>query len=372
MDSKRFHAAEIKSAGKGQVEAVIATLNVIDKDGDVSTAETFEDGAEVLISAYQHTSWGGALPVGKGTIHVTSSEVILKGQFFMDTTTGRDTFQVVKELGGNGEWSYGYDVLDSEPVKFDGRDANLLKRVKVHEASPVLVGAGVNTRTLSAKAFGGNPAEERKGVSEYKAAVRPHETPTTVKAWSAKSAEERLDVAPSIVDLRSMYGWCDPSGDPELKSSYRYPHHDGPGGAANLRACMSGIAKLNGAAGGCEIPEEDRRGVYNHLAAHMIDADLEPAELRSAGGGALKFHEEAAAALAGIDSLLARASEVVALRRSKGKALASASVMQLEWLYDGMKALRTLLDTPQDDAAREYARFVQSLLQGTPQTEEGE
>ena len=269
MDSKSVRGAEIKNAEKGEVEAVIATLNVVDKDGDVSTADTFEDGAEVLISAYQHTSWGGALPVGKGTIHVTSSEVILKAQFFMNTTGGQDTFRVVKELGSRGEWSYGYDVLSAEPGVFDGQDVQFLKRVKVHEASPVLVGAGVNTRTLSAKAAKPADIERSRSVSEYKAAVRPHETPVTAKAWSARDAEERLDVQPSIMDLRSMYGWCDPTGDPEVKSSYRFPHHDGPGGAANLRACVGGIAKLNGAASGAGIPEEGRRGVYNHLAAHL-------------------------------------------------------------------------------------------------------
>lgn len=363
MDSKRFHAAEIKSADKGEVEAVIATFNVIDKDGDVSTADTFEDGAEVLISAYQHTSWGGALPVGKGTIHVTASDARVHAKFFMDTTGGRDTFQVVKELGARGEWSYGYDVLDSEPIKFDGQDANLLKRVKVHEASPVLVGAGVNTRTLSAKAAKPVDIERSRSVSEYKAAVRPHETPVTAKAWSARDAEDRLDVQPSIVDLRSMYAWCDPNGDPEVKSSYRFPHHDGPGGAANLRACVAGIAKLNGSAGGAGIPEEDRRGVYNHLAAHLVDADRMPAELRAAATGPLKFTEEAAAVLAAVDSLLERGTEVMALRRSKGKALAADSVELLEWVFDGLKAFRVLLDTPQEDAAREYARFVQSLLE---------
>lgn len=391
MNSKSLHGIEVKNADKGEVTAVIATLNVIDKDGDVSTPETFEDGSEVLISAYQHTSWGGALPVGKGTIHVTSSEVILDGQFFMDTTAGRDTFQVVKRLGLKQEWSYGYDILDAEPIKFDGQDAQLLKRVKVHEASPVLVGAGQNTRTLSAKsapshiggsgdlkkaleamAARGELSNATKGgsVSEYKSAVRPHETPVTTKSWSTKAAEDSLDVQPSIMDLRSMYAWCDPTGDPEVKSSYRFPHHDGPNGAANLRACVAGIAKLNGAAGGAGIPDEDRRGVYNHLASHLADADRVPAELRSSTtAGPLKFTEEAAAFLAAGDSLLERATEVMALRRSKGKAIAADSSELLDWGHDLSKAFGILLDTPQEDAAREYARFVQALLESNPTTE---
>jgi hypothetical protein len=366
VDSKTLSRVEIKSADKGEVTAVFSTFNVVDSDGDVTKTDAFEEGAEVLISSYQHTSWSGALPVGKGRIRTTRAEAVLDGQFFMDTTAGRDTFAVVKALGERQQWSYGFDVLDAEPGTFDGRDVNFLKRLKVHEVSPVLIGAGVNTRTLATK--GAKPAdvaraiEQARNVSDYKSAVRPHETPVSVKAWRDSLAESTLDAAPSIADLRSMYAWCDPNGDPEVKTSYRFPHHDTPGGPANLRACLIGVAKLNGAAGGPTIPDGDRRGVYNHLAAHLADGDRESPELRAVPGGALKFNEEAAAVLAGMDSLLTRASEVVALRRSKGKALAAASVDLLEWTYDGMRDLRRLLDTPQDDAAREYARFVRQNL----------
>jgi hypothetical protein len=366
VDSKTLSRVEVKSADKGEVTAVFSTFDVVDSDGDVTRSDAFEDGAEVLISSYQHTSWSGALPVGKGRIRTSRSEAILDGQFFMDTAAGKDTFAVVKALGERQQWSYGFDILDAEPGTFDGRDVQFLKRLKVHEVSPVLVGAGVNTRTLATK--GAKPGdvvraiEQARNVSDYKAAVRPHETPVSVKAWRDVLAEATLQVAPSIGELRSMYAWCDPNGDPEVKASYRFPHHDSPGGPANLRACLIGIAKLNGAAAGPGIPEADRRGVYNHLAAHLQDGDREPPELRSAAGGALKFNEEAAAVLAGVDGLLARASDVMALRRTKGKALAAASVDLLEWTYDGLRDLRRLLDTPQDDAAREYARFVRTNL----------
>jgi hypothetical protein len=190
-----------------------------------------------------------------------------------------------------------------------------------------------------------------------------------VKAWSLAKAEDRLPVQPTIMDLRSMYAWCDPSGDPEMKSSYKFAHHEGPGGPANLRACIVGLAKLNGAAGGPGISDDDRRGVYNHLAAHLIDDDRVPTELKSAMGGPLKFYDEGAATLAGIDAFLERGSEVMALRRSKSKTISADSVEILNWIFDGMKSMRVLLDTPQEDAAREYARYVQALLNDTPNTQ---
>lgn len=154
MKAKSLARFEIKDADEGTVTAVFSTLNVIDSDGDVTRPGAFEDGAPVRISAYGHSSWMGELPVGKGSIRETKTEAILDGQFFMDTTSGRDTFTVVKELGALGEWSYGYDPVEYSFGEFEGQRVRFLDKLKVHEVSPVLLGAGVNTRTLVAKAKG--------------------------------------------------------------------------------------------------------------------------------------------------------------------------------------------------------------------------
>lgn len=153
MKTKALRGLKITDETEGKVQAVFATLNVKDKDGDVTTPGAFENGAQVRISAYNHASWGpGMLPVGKGVIHEHGDEAILDSQFFLNTQAGKETFQTVKELGDLAEWSYGYDILDAEPGQKDGEDVQFLKRLKVHEVSPVLLGAGENTRTLFAKA----------------------------------------------------------------------------------------------------------------------------------------------------------------------------------------------------------------------------
>jgi HK97 family phage prohead protease len=154
MDRKGFSHVEIKAADKGQVEAVFSTFNVKDLDGDVTLPGAFQDGAPVRISAFNHDSWGSALPVGKGTIHTTKTEAFLDGQFFLDTAAGRDTFTTVKELGDLQEWSYGYDVVGSSYGQWEGQEVQFLNSLKVYEVSPVLVGAGIGTRTLSAKSAG--------------------------------------------------------------------------------------------------------------------------------------------------------------------------------------------------------------------------
>ncbi len=145
-------SVKITDGDAGLVSAVFSTFNVKDSDGDVTLPDAFTEGQAVRISAFNHASWGaGHLPVGKGTIRTTDTEAILEARFFLDTEAGRDTFTVVKELGEIGEWSYGFDVLDSELGTFEGEPVTFLKAVKVHEVSPVILGAGVGTRTLSAK-----------------------------------------------------------------------------------------------------------------------------------------------------------------------------------------------------------------------------
>lgn len=366
---KQLSNVEIKSEDRGEFSAVFSTFDVVDSDGDVTHPGAFEDGADVLVSSYGHASWQGALPVGKGRIRQTKSEAICDGRFFMDTTHGRDTFQVVKALGGAQQWSYGFDVLDFEDGQFDGRKARFLKRLKVHEVSPVLIGAGVNTRTLAVKAVKAlidsgydaseavRIAERGIGMSEYRSAIRPHEVEVTTKQWDPKEVAALIDGDAPIADLRSMHAWVNPNDDPEKKSAYEFLHHHGPFGEANLRACYLGIAQLNKGHG---VPDEDRQAVYAHLASHIRDGDREPPELRAVSDNSpLKFQEQIIDALAVNAALRNRASEVMALRARKGKSLAAASVDLLEWWYDEIRQSRTVLDSPQDDAAREYLRFIQ-------------
>lgn len=151
---KGFGSIVIKDADKGLIECVFATIGVKDHDGDWTLPGAFEAGAEVIISAYGHKSWMGALPVGQGLIRVEKDKAVMDGEFFVDTPNGKETFDVIKRLGKKQEWSYGFDVLETGELSEDMRQKGVwrvLKKLKVYEVSPVLVGAGVDTMTLSAK-----------------------------------------------------------------------------------------------------------------------------------------------------------------------------------------------------------------------------
>lgn len=153
MLNKSFQGELLKAdQSTGEVIAVFSRFNVIDSDGDVTVPGAFEQGAKTRVSAYNHgSSRGMALPVGKGVITQDLEKATATMQFFMDTTGGRETFEVVKALGEDGQWSYNYDILDAERGEFKGQRVQYLKELKVHEVSPVLVGAGVGTQTVFAK-----------------------------------------------------------------------------------------------------------------------------------------------------------------------------------------------------------------------------
>lgn len=149
---KTFSGVTVKAADEGKVSAVFSTFNVVDHDGDLTLPGAIKDGTEVVISSYGHESHWGALPVGKGIIRTTDTEAILEGQFFLDTTHGRDTFNTVKGLADLQEWSYSLQDVASKSDNVDGQDVRVLESIgKIKEVSPVLMGAGIGTRTLAAK-----------------------------------------------------------------------------------------------------------------------------------------------------------------------------------------------------------------------------
>jgi len=164
MNTKSLGPIEVKDAAAGEVEAVFSRFGVRDHDGDVTLKEAFVHGHPVKISAYNHGSWEGSLPVGKGHIEVHDDRAVLKGRFFLNTTAGRETFEVVKELGELGEWSYGFTVDDFEHGEFEGKSARFLKKLNVYEVSPVLKGAGIGTQTLSVKSQGASFAGQCEQV----------------------------------------------------------------------------------------------------------------------------------------------------------------------------------------------------------------
>jgi cation transport regulator ChaB len=149
---KAFTPTDFTLDEEGAVAVKFAQLNVVDSDDDITPNGAIPT-KDVPMSAYAHKSWpknGGLLPVGRGTVREKGDSAIFEGRFFTDTTHGRDTYLTVKHMGELQEWSYGYEVLDSDRQK----GKRVLKKLDIFEVSPVLSGAGVGTQTLAIKSAG--------------------------------------------------------------------------------------------------------------------------------------------------------------------------------------------------------------------------
>jgi len=100
---------------------------------------------------------------------------------------------------------------------------------------------------------------------------------STSDVWDATAEVRDADTS----DLKKMCTWFD-SEKPELKSSYKLPHHTLSGYKTSWRGVATAMAALMGARGGVSVPESDRQGIYNHLSKHYKDFDKEPPELKTA------------------------------------------------------------------------------------------
>lgn len=157
-EMKSMPVADFDLKDDGSVLVAFAKYNEIDHGKDVIYPGSIAEGKVLPMSAYGHTSWphrGSQLPPGRGTLKSDGDLALFDGRFFMNTTHGRDTYEVVKEMGDQQEWSFGFDVLDFDPKPkaFPGARRGL-KALDVHEVSPVLLGEGKTTFTAAIKGIG--------------------------------------------------------------------------------------------------------------------------------------------------------------------------------------------------------------------------
>ena len=204
--------------------------------------------------------------------------------------------------------------------------------------------------------------------------LKVHHTPTSKSAWDGPANETRLRAGETEAYYRKAFGWQDPERDATTKVAYKFIHHevsgDGEIGAANMRACVAGIAVLNGGRGGTTIPDSDRARVHAHLAAHMMDADMEPPELKDSAaaetldyGLELKQIEEDGtfSGFLSVYDVVDAYGDIVERGAFAQTLKANGGSVPLLWQHDVRSPIGTLelLDT--DDALEAKGRLVLSV-----------
>ena len=278
-------SAKAIDEAEGIVEAYVNTMGVPDADGDIVEMNAFDasirDNLPIpVLSGHDQSKLVGKVIFAQPEMVEGSEDeyrLFTRMQMNMDTEAGRDAYS---NVAGNfiREWSVGFNIPKDDDVTHEGTDvSNVLRRINNLdwvEVSTVIRGASPSTATVSAKSA--------DTTTDLKAAIPSHLTATVEDAWDSDLMRTRIKGGAGI--LRNAHAWYDTEGDPEVKSSYKFLHHhigkNGKVGAANIRALTSAISGLNNRR--ISIPENDRRGVYNHLSRHLREAGRKPSELRSA------------------------------------------------------------------------------------------
>ncbi len=358
-------AAVLKDVtSEGEVEAVVATLHVVDKDGDYTLPGFFGTQPTKLVSGHD---WSQIM-LGKGTVtDGDGQQAVFHGKLNLDDPAAAALHAKLRFDMAHPppliEWSYGFRILPGGSRPAGEQDPDGARQIlqprpdgtpgaKVWEVSPVLVGAGEGTRTV-----------------DVKTAVRSHSTDISDGPWSARQAVAQADTAE---ELRYVHAWYDPDGDPTSPTTYKLPHHEGPGGPANVRACIAGIAALNGARGGVDIPAQERPAVWRHLARHLADAGRDAPELRNSPQPAtLKFSDQLAVLVVDIAEVVDRAEAILDLRAEKGRGLGEGARVEAAAAAAELDRLRTVLDRiaaahQSVDVVREWLHTQRTLTRLAP------
>lgn len=154
---------ETKAEGdQGIIEAYVSVFGNVDLVGDIIEKGAF---AESLLKKLPKGVWSHNWdkPVAK-TLEAREDDfgLYIKAQFNLETQRGKEAFSDIK-FGLIDEFSIGFNVLDDE-WREDG--VRIIKKARLYEWSPVLVGANPDTKPLSVKSAEGQDEKETETPAE--------------------------------------------------------------------------------------------------------------------------------------------------------------------------------------------------------------
>ena len=295
---------EIKNDEKGEVAAVFSVFDKVDSDGDIVKAGSiksgFKSGDVPMVWAHK---WD--MPIGKGQIEQDDDKATFKGQFFMDTESGKEAYNLVKAMGELQQWSFGFKVDDSEYGKFkkDGseeeEDVRFLKGLTVYEVSPVLVGANQETYTMAIK----SNTELLEDIADAKAVMTTGSMNEPDPAEEAEEVEEAP--AEEVID--------------EVDTEFEEVSEEAPAEDAEAE----------------EIAEET--------------AEEEEKDLKVSEDVNKTFSEEVKDVLAALENLITRAKAISSLREKDGRKLGAKATEALRTVQDDLSDAWAELDSFVDE-----------------------
>jgi hypothetical protein len=231
-------------------------------------------------------------------VHILQAEAIAKIIAEHPPEEGSKAWLAFHKWDEEGAWNYDQTIFVDNPTP------ELLAKVlwegewRLYEVNPSIAEKFGDMRaTILELPEGGLgfKVEMKKEVSELSeefTIVPAHKPPTADKemAWDGGAADTNLRKWASSDDTgeKDTVSWNKYQQgftyvDPEMKEEfggYKLPHHDIIDGSLKTvwRGVVAAMAALKGARGGVDIPEDEKKAAYNHLATHYEQFDEEAPE----------------------------------------------------------------------------------------------
>jgi HK97 family phage prohead protease len=256
---------------------------------------------------------------------------------YLPTSRGEEVLTALK-AGAITEMSFGFDPIKVSYSTQGDRTIREVHEVRLWEVSDVLW--GMNSYTLAVKMV--IPYKNEGQAPEDEPWERPRLSDfTDDEMFENLSLGEKRRIA-------AHFAWS-ANNPPETFGDLKLPHHRpsktgiGPAVWSGVRAAM---AALMGAHGGVDIPEGDRRLVYEHLARHYREFDREPPE----------FHAvECAVHVAQLTHYAQQLKE--------GRVLSKANLERIRAAVQVLQELLALAEPPENEEAQALTKRVDLSLQ---------
>jgi hypothetical protein len=283
----------------------------VDRDGEVvlPAGGRFDNYRKNPVVFYNHKA--SELPIARNLSIERGGDVNVATEQFAGLSQMHPQAETLYNLASEGflnAWSHGFVPLPggtSDPI-MPGQTGRTYTNWEELEIS--LVGLPSLREAVTIAGRKGLVTDQELDILEAMAVQIPavkgaipyaeHPLADEGMAWDANAAMGRMRSAcGGGTDLANMdwgkyrkaFAWYD-SANPETVGAYKLPHHDVVGGELKtvMRGVMAAMGALLGARGGTNIPDGDRRAVYNHLAKHLEEFDRTPPEFRAYEAGQWK------------------------------------------------------------------------------------
>tara|TARA_R100000773_G_scaffold392_1_gene699 strand:- start:2569 stop:3627 length:1059 start_codon:yes stop_codon:yes gene_type:complete len=306
---------ELKEDGDTRyLEAVFSLFDKVDSDNDITVSGALKSGYEGnKVPLVWNHDWSKV--IGRGVIESDNEKAVFKG-YFLNTESGKEAYETVKQMRDMQQFSYGFQVLDSETStatdsKGEEIPVRVLKDVKVWEVSPVLVGSQQNSFVQALKS-GLDQFEKEEDIEDEE--------------------EEKRALGDDIYTTREEAE----ARAEELGCSGAHEHQKDGETVYMPCASMDDYTTLTGQR---HRSEDDTTLVYAGKISSETDTEISTSTQQGK-----RLEEQALSSLEEIKAFTERIEDLALLRNSEKKTMSSKSTELLSKYLQGLNAIYNRLD----------------------------